>query len=245
MPPLPPGGAAPGGPGWGGVPTYSPVDAMAYGWKKFTQHLGPFIVMGLLIFFLAFGIQFLFNMLGAGSTFAMDAPIDPATGLPEDNAVSYLLQAVGGILSGIVSWVLGLALLRGALDVVDTGRTDLSAMFTRIPWGQALLAGLLVGIAVIVGLVALLVGALVVGFFLYYANAAVLDGKSATEAISASFTFVKEHLGDTLLYAMLAIVVIVITSCCTCGLATIVTTPVFALGTAYTWRVLQGRPVAP
>lgn len=43
-----------------------------------------------------------------------------------------------GFVSTLISWVIGVALMRGAIDVVDTGRTDLGAMFSRINWGAAI-----------------------------------------------------------------------------------------------------------
>lgn len=230
--------------GPGGLPIYSATDAIGYGWKKFTQNLGPFIVVSLLLLAATVGVQFLFNMAGGGLEIWSASPFDPDTPTPEAAAGSSLLQLTGSLLSSLFGWIVGLAMMRGALDVVDTGRTDVSQMFTRIPWGQALLTGLLVGIAVILGLFALCVGSIVVTFFLYYANAAVLDGKSATDAIGASFTFVKENLGDNLLLCLLGFLALILTVC-TCYLGGIVIGPVMTIAVAYTWRVLQGRPAAP
>lgn len=190
-------------------------------------------------------IQFGSNLLATGSLLATDAPVDPETGLPEDTLASSLIQLLGSVASGAVGWLLGLVLLRGALDVVDTGRTDLGAMFSRIPWGQALLAGLLLGLAAFGGLLLCIVGVIPVIFFLYYTNAAVLDGETGAGALGASFRFVKDNLANNLLLALLAVLIVTVVSCCTLGLGAIVATPVLSIAVAYTWRVLQGRVPVP
>lgn len=116
-------------------------------------------------------------------------------------------------------------------------------MFSRIPWGQALLAGLIMWVATTIGFVLCIIPGIIVLFLLYYTNYAVLEGRSATDALGASFTFVKEHLGENLLLLLVAIGLIIL-AICTCGIGTLVVTPVLSIATAYTWRVLQGRPVA-
>lgn len=244
MPPLPPGGAAHGGPGWGGVPAYSPVDAMTYGWNKFTQNAGPFLVVAVLWLVVYVGVSGAFNLAGGGLEALSANPFDPDTPTTEASLASSVLQLVGTFVSGYFAWIVGMSLMRGALDVVDTGRTDLSQMFSRIPWGQAFVAGLLFTLATAIGLVVLCVGYPIAVFFLFYANAALLDGKSATDSMTESFNFVKNNFGDNLLLCLLGVVLGVITMC-TCYLAGLITVPVMVIAAAYTWRVLQGRPAAP
>lgn len=55
--------------------------------------------------------------------------------------------------------------------------------------------------------------------------------------------FTKSHLAKTLLIALVANGLAVI-SVCTCGLGFIVITAVLTICLAYTWRMLQGCPVA-
>lgn len=229
---MPPGMPAP----------YSPIDAISYALRKFGENVGIFLLMGVLTLVAGGGVQFIFNLAGGGLE-VYSNPINPDNPSSEASLASSMIQLTGLVLSSLLSWIVGLALLRGALDVVDTGRVDLGQMFSRVPWGQGLLAGLLVGIAVFLGLFALCVGAIVVAFFLYYTNAAVLDGTSAVDAIKASFTFVKENLVDNLLLCLILGVGGVVLSFCTCGIAGVVVAPVTSLAIAYTWRVLQSRPV--
>lgn len=239
--PPPPGGQSP----FGGQAPYSAIGAVEYGWQKFRDNLGPFLLMGLIIFVSGMVIQFTTNLVSTGTLLGTGGAVDPETGLPEQDLIATLIQLIGGLVSGVIAWVLGLALMRGALDVVDTGRTDFAAMFTRIPWGQAVIAGILVGLALIGGLILCIFPVFIVGFLLYYSSVAVLDGESGPGALAASFRFTTQNLGQTLLFAVLSILLIVIVTCCTLGLGSIVVTPLFAIGVAYTWRTLQGRPVAP
>lgn len=231
---------------YGGAPgpaPYSALDAVKYGWTKFTQNAAPFAIIAVIILIVGAGINFAVNLTMTGSLLGTEN-FDPATGLPEQGFAYQLASLASSLLTGVVTWVLGLALVRGALDVVDTGRTDLGAMFTRINWGQAIIAGILVAIATTIGIVLCIVPGIIVAFLLYYTNVAVVDGASGVDAITASFRFTKGNLGETLLYALLSIGLVII-GICTCGLGLIIITPVLAIGLAYTWRVLQGRPVAP
>lgn len=251
-PPPPPGAGGPpaygGGsmpPQFGGMqPPYSPVDALTYGWRLFTKNVGPFMIITAVILVISAAISFGTNLATTGSLLGTGSTIDPVTGLPENYLLHQLISLMTSFVSGIISWVLGLALVRGALDVVDTGRTDLGAMFTRIPWGQALLAGIIVMIVTFVGTLMCILPGIVAAYLLYYTNMAVLDGASGVDGIMASFNFTTKNVGPTLLLALLAIVIVIL-SLCTLGLALLISVPVLSIAAAYTWRVLQGRPVVP
>ncbi|MBA4083977.1 MAG: hypothetical protein C0493_03370 [Kytococcus sp.] len=164
----PPGGSAPR--------QYSPIDAVKYAWTKFTQNLGPFLGVTAIVLAVGIGLNMLINLALTGSVLSSAEAVDPQTGLPDNFVQMQLANVVGSFLTGFVSWALGLALLRGALDVVDTGRTSFGEMFSRIPWGQALLAGLLVWLATTIGVVLCILPGLVAMFLLYYTNVAVLEG---------------------------------------------------------------------
>ena len=198
-------------------PHYSAVDAISYGLRKFGDNAGAFLVMGLLWLVAYFGVSFIFGMAGGGLEIWSN-PINPENPTTEASLGSALLQLTGSFLSSLGGWL--------------------------VPWGQAILAGLLVGIATFLGLFALCVGSFVVMFFLYYTNAAVVDGSSAVDAVKASFVFVKDNVTDNLVLLLLGIVGYVLVIC-TCYLGGIVVLPVLSIAAAYTWRVLQGRPVAP
>lgn len=222
---------------------FSAMGAIEFGWRGFTKNVVPFLVITAAILILGAAINTLSNLLLTGSLTGTGGEIDPATGLPENFWAAQMGSILASFLTSAITWVLGLALVRGALDVVDTGRTDLSAMFSRIPWGQAILAGLIVVVATFVGTLLCILPGIALAFLLYYTNFAVLDGASATDAVAQSFRFTSGHLGETLLLALLAIVIYVL-SLCTLGLALFVAIPVLSMAAAYAWRALQGRQVA-
>lgn len=242
MPPVPPGV---GGPAPATGP-YSPLDAISYGWRAFAANAGPFALMGLLMLVVTVGVQMIFNVAGGGLEFWSSGTLDPEYGQvsPGASLGSSLLQLTGSMLASFLGWLIGLAIMRGALDVVDTGRTSLGQMWTRIPWGQAFLAGLLMWLAVFVGFFALCVGAFVVTFFLWYVNVAVLDGVDPVDSLKASFAFVRDNLADNALLCLIGVGAVVATIC-TCYLGGIVLGPLMTIAAAYTWRALQGRPVHP
>ncbi|WP_435201714.1 hypothetical protein [Janibacter sp. GS2] len=221
---MPPHGGAPGaGP-------YNAVDAVKYGWTKFSQNVVPFVVLTL-------------AMLGVAVVVNLALSIGIGFALPRGGFSGQIASLVSSLITTVIVWGLGIALARGALDVVDTGRTEVGEMFTRIDWGQALVAGILVSIAVNIGFLLLVLPGLVLAFLLSYTNLAVVDGAQAIDAIKGSYAFVTGHLAETLIYALIGMALSIL-GVCTLGLGLIVITPVVLIGLAYTWRVLQGRPVA-
>ena len=63
------------------------------------------------------------------------------------------------------------------------------------------------------------------------------------DALSGSFRLVKDNAGPIFLWVLL-LVLLVIASVCTCGIALFVTVPIFSISTAYVYRVTTGGQVA-
>lgn len=230
---MPPGGGAPA--------SYSPVSAITYGWAAFTRNLAPFLVLSLVTLVLGVGINVVTNLVATGSVVGVQDY--GATPEPGELLATQAVSLGGSVVVTLISWIIGVAMMRGAIDVVDTGRTDLGAMFSRINWGAAIGAALLATLAIWAGLLACIVPGLVIGFLLWFTTPAVIDGESATGALAASFRFTTGNVGEVLLFGLLAVALIVV-GVCTCGLGMLIVTPLLTIGMAYTWRVLQGRPVA-
>lgn len=225
----------------GAAPSYSAVEAVKYGWTGFTRNIAPFLVLSLLAMAVGVTINLMTNLIATGSLFgAQDFGTNPE---PGELLATQAASLGGSFVISLISWIIGVAMMRGALDVVDTGRTDLGATFTRINWGAALGAALLATLAIWAGILACLLPGLVIAFLLWFTTPAVVDGESATGALAASFRFTTKNVGDVLLFALLALALLV-AGICTCGLGMLVVSPVLSIGAAYTWRVLQGRPAA-
>ena len=221
---------------------YSPVEAIAYGWRGFTRNLAPFLVLTAVALAIGLAFSLLSNVITTGSVLGIEE-YDSSPDLGEMLARQGVSLGLSFV-SSVISWVIGVAMMRGALDVADTGHTDLGAMFTRISWGAAVGAALLTTLAIWAGIIACVIPGLIIGFLLWFVLPAVVDGESATGALGASFRFTTERLGDVLLFFLLSIAVLV-AGVCACGVGLLVATPVLMIGMAYTWRVLQGRPVTP
>lgn len=221
---------------------YSPVEAIAYGWRGFTRNLAPFLVLTAVALAIGVSISLLSNVITTGSVLGIEE-YDSSPDLGEMLARQGVSLGLSFV-SSVISWVIGVAMMRGALDVADTGHTDLGAMFTRISWGAAVGAALLTTLAIWAGIIACVIPGLIIGFLLWFVLPAVVDGESATGALGASYRFTTGNLGDVLLFFLLSIAVLV-AGVCACGVGLLVATPVLMIGMAYTWRVLQGRPVTP
>lgn len=222
--------------------SYDPVRAVTYGWTGLTRNLTPFLVLGVAMFVVAYAVPTVLNVVTTGSVFGFQGA--SATADVGVILAGELVKLAWSLVSAVVCWVLGLAMMRGALDVVDTGRTDLPAMFTRIDWISALGATILTAIGVGVGLMMCILPGLVVVYLLWFVLPAIVDGESATGALDASYRFTTAKFGQVILFVLIS-VALALVGVISFGLGLIVATPVATIGTAYTWRVLQGRPVVP
>lgn len=250
-PPGPPGGyGGPPGQGFNGQgfnpQPYRPLDALAYGWNGFKNNLGPFLGMTVLFFVLGLGLSGASELLMNTGPTVMET--DPISGMPTEvhqpGIGAILASTLLSILSAVAQFVLAAAIIRAALDVVDTGQTSIGAMFTRIPWLHLVLAAILVAIVTTVGIVLCIIPGIIAAVMLSFTNFAVMDGHSAPAGMKESFTFVKGNAGPVLLL-FLIFLGLGILSLCTLGLGLVVLVPVGYIAVAYTWRALQGSQPVP
>lgn len=216
---IPPAyGAAPSG---GSVP-YSATAAMGWGWRRFTQNIGPLIITGLIVF----GIQVVFGIVGRGT---------------HDSTSLYLLVQAA---SFVVSLMIAAGIVRASLGVTSGERFDTAKVFSADQLGQVIVAAVITAILTVIGLFLLVLPGLVVLFFTQYVYYFVVDrGQGGIEAIGSSFRFVADNLGATLLYFLLSIAVIILGVICLL-VGVLVAIPVVFLGQAYTYRKLSGGAVA-
>ena len=181
-PPVPPSG------GFGTPPPSSSPDigaAISYGWKKYTENVGPFIVV-ILAPVAVFLVLFLIGALVVKGLFGV-----------------LVFEAIGVL----VSLVAYLGIFNAALMATSGQKVDVGKAFSTDRWGEwfgfAVLYGLMVGVgALLCG-----IGALVVIAFWGFAPFYFLDGrKGIGEALTASLTVTKNNLGLAGALAVLAIV---------------------------------------
>jgi len=214
-----PGGGAPGGGGGGVVGTLDTGAALSYGWNKFVQYIGQIIIIVLIIF----GVQIVFSVvgqiLGRGGL----------TGI----ALSFLVYAVGLF----VGLMLQAGLVRAALAVTRGESPEPSMLFQTTNLGPYIVAAILVALLSFVGLLLCCIGYLVVAFVTFFWQYYILDAnQQPVEAIKSSFEITTKNVGAVLVFAIVVIVLNVIT----CGLAIGVT----VIATAYAYKSLTGQAIA-
>ncbi len=239
-PPSGPGGYMSAPPPTGGYRTsqLQPVEAITYGWAAFTRNVGPFLLMTVVVLLLGGG----FSLLGSylDGSFDLDASSTNANAAFELQPWGMLLSLVGSILASILS----LGMLRMAFDVLDGRKAELGRMFTGYNVGVGVLTGIVVSLVTSVGLLFCILPGLAFSFFMLFASSRVVDsGAGVGQAISGSFTLVKDNAGPVFLWFLL-LILLVIASVCTCGLGFFVTVPLFTISTAYVYRVITGGQVA-
>lgn len=237
-PPGPPYGAPPGG-----RPPYSAPSAIGYGWRKFTQNLGPFLLLGLIAVGSALVISFLGSVFSGGGDLMADR---------SDDGMSFALAGGFGfvgilfnLLGQVVATFFQAALIRGAFDSVEGRPVTIGGMFERWDKIQVLVTALLVSIMVSIGVVLCILPGIVLMFFTFLAMYFVVDqGQDAITAIKSSFRFTADNAGNLLLLALLAFLVLLL-GAIACLVGLFVAFPVITIAAAYTFRVLQGQPAAP
>ncbi|HEY0889241.1 MAG TPA: hypothetical protein VGE38_06480 [Nocardioides sp.] len=257
-PPTPPGYGTPYG-GYGTPPPPPPPagfggpqsqpwslgDALSYGWTKFTANLGQILVAAI-VFLLGVAIA-LGIAVALVSALTTSSTLNLETGEIEGGSnflTRTLAQTLAGFVVSCVVWILGAVIVRGALDVADGRPLEFGSLFSRLNLGNVVVASVLVAVLVAVGTALCYIPGIIVGFLASYTLYFLIDQDlSAVDAIKASFTFTKEHLGETIVWYIVGGIVAMV-GFCLCGVGALVSVPVVVLGTAYTYKKLTGQPVA-
>jgi uncharacterized membrane protein len=151
---------------------------------------------------------------------------------------------VVSVIVASLSFIVTVAISRATLDVADGARFDIGSAFGKVDIPNALLAGLIVGVLTQIGFVIYWVPGIIVTFFAYFTAYFVAEGSSAVEAIQQSFSLVAANLGDSLVLAVLSILVVIAGVLALC-VGVFVAVPVTFFAAAYAFRRFQGQPVQP
>ena len=217
---------SPGGPTGPATPPVAPRldlgEALSYGWRKFTENLGAMIVI-VLIFF---GVQIAFNVI-----VQFIRPESFITAF----VVTGLVLAIGIFLAFLVE----AGIIRAALAVVNGRPPEPSMMFSTQRLAPFAIAAILVSLLSFVGFLFCCIGYVVVRLFLLFYGFFVLDESrnvAPADSLKLSFDLVKNNIGDVLVFA----IVIVLINLVTCGLAIGFTN----IAVGYAYKKLNGEPVA-
>lgn len=196
--------------------------ALSFGWEKFVANLGTMI----LIVAIFFGVQVVFNIV--------------VQFIRPNGLISGLL--VTGVIIAIAVFV-GLmiesGLIRAALAITEGRPPEASMMFSTERLVPFAIGAAIVALLSFVGILVCCIGYVVVRLFLLFWGFYVLDPKRNDEPVDAiknSFNLVSKNAGDVLVFAIVVVVINIVT----CGLAIGVTE--IAIG--YVYKQLNGDPMA-
>jgi uncharacterized membrane protein len=252
---VPPPPDAPGGPG-GAVPPpppppppppappssaagFSAPEAIAWGWRKFTENVGAVIlaVLAILAIYIVVGIASWALGGGFSARSPMQGPLQFESAGP-GQFLAQLIQSVVGITLGGVA-------AKAALEVTEGKPFDFFAAFGKVNLVQLIIAAVLVGFATILGFVLLVIPGLIVVFLTFLTTYAIVDDdKSAIDGIKHSVKLASENVGDALLLLLFNFLVIIAGVIALC-VGLVVAVPVTVFATAYAYRSFNGQPIAP
>ena len=208
-------------------------------------------MLGVLILFIGLAIiQFIYQLV-VGSLLGFGAnsiEVDPNTGEITGGGGGFIAALLAGFVLAIPMAILGIIvtaqLVRGGLATVDGGRIELGTFFQTKLLGPVIVAAIIAGLLVSVGVLACYVGAIVVAFFVqFYAYFVLGDEQGPWESIKSSFGFVNKNIANVFVL-WLASVVATFIGALLCGVGLLVAYPVVLIAHAYTFRTLRGEPVA-
>ncbi len=226
---------------------FSVGDAFGYGWKKFTENLGP-ILIAMLVFILIGGVIYGLQILLQSVTTPETTVVTGENGFVVSNSgggfLALLVSLVFALVGFIWSYIVQAAYARAGLALTEGRKIELSELLTFDRIGRIIGAGILLGIATFIGLLLCILPGLLVAFFGSFFVYFILDQNlGAIESLSASFNFVKDNFGNLLLLLLLTMIAIFV-GALLCGLGLFVAIPVCVIAQAYAYKVLRGQQVA-
>ncbi|MCW2844301.1 MAG: hypothetical protein JWN22_2217 [Nocardioides sp.] len=243
-PPPPPGPLGSGG-------AYSPTDAFSYAWAKFKAKPGELLVPVLVVFVVIVVVEVIVSLLLGATLLGTHNCTRTIFGQSVETQCGpgFFVRALGyGVSSLLVSLIiqaLGAGLIKNALNVADGKPASLGEIATWATNPRVITAALIVAVATAVGTVLCYLPGLVVGFLLNWTMFFVVDkGMEPVDAIKASVKFTTDHLGDTVVFYLLAIVVFIV-GAILCLVGLLVAAPLVLIAAAFTFRKLQGEQVTP
>ncbi|QWF23008.1 hypothetical protein KM427_04540 [Nocardioides sp. LMS-CY] len=217
-PPPPPPPAPPQGGGG-----YSAGTAWSFGWNKFTGNLGSIVIAVLVLVAVQVVVQVVSYFVGD----------------------SLILRWVISLAGWVLSMIIGAGLVRAALDITEGRELDPKTLLTPNKLGEVIVASLLISVATFVGLILCVIPGLLVAFFTSFTLYFLMDRQElgAIDAIKASFEFTKNNAGNVIVWFLLCLATYIV-GFLLCGVGLIAAIPVILIGTAYTYKTLNGQAVA-
>lgn len=253
----PPQGGGYGGPpggGYGNQPAQWDVgSAVSYGWSKFQANMGQMILAALAIFagvVVLYAIALFAIILPANSSdYECKFDADGAYNCTGDagglGILSLIVLALLYVLFFIYAQVIGAGLIRESIGVTQGRPFSTAGVFKFEKIGNVIVTSLLVGLGTFIGTILCVIPGIIFGFMTMYSLFFVVDKNlSPVDAIKASIDLVKNNVGSTIIWYLVAYVIVLV-GALLCGIGLLAAIPVVLLGSAYTYKKLLNEPVAP
>lgn len=246
-PNLPPYGAQPpvGGSG------YSAVDAIKYGWAKFSKNPAELLVPGLIFLVCVIAVEVVAFIVTNATILGTHDCTETIFGQRIDTqcgpgfVTNLIGQSLISLVASVVISALGAGLIKSALNVVDGHQVNVGDIFSYATKPAVLTTAALVGVGTFVGTLLCFLPGIIFGFVTAFSMFFVVDKDLApVDAIKASISFMTGNLSSTIVFYLLGIATI-IAGAIACGIGLFVAAPVVAIGAAYTFRILHNEPVSP
>jgi len=201
--------------------------------------VGPVLLASVTIVGITIVLGIITSALSGG--FSQSTPLGPGSmNFTADRPSSFL----GNLIETIVGLILSGVAAKAALEVTEGKPYDFFAAFGKVNYLRLILASLLVGVLVTVGFILLVIPGLIVLFLTYLTTYSLVDDdKSPVDAIKDSISLVSANIGESLLLALLSVVVIIAGFIALC-VGILVAMPITIFAAAYAYRSFHGQPIA-
>ena len=226
----------------GGPAPYNGNAALSFGWKKFTENLGPILIFVVLWLAASAAVNTAITFVTTGGS-AFDFDVDRGVVNPMAG-VNLFASGIQYLVSLAVATIGQAIITKGALDVTHGRKFALETLFQGLNWGQLILATLILSVTMSIGYMLCFLPGVVVGFLTMFTLHFIIDKNlDAIDAIKASYQLVVDNLSNALLWAVVAFAVTLV-GLLACCVGLVAALPVVVIGTAYTFRTLLGEQVA-
>jgi uncharacterized membrane protein len=223
---------------------------LSWAWQKFTKNALPLVVATLVFWLIGLALNWVTQAALQAVSPETFAAYDTADGIIETatrtmTGVGSLVVILGTMVQIIVKGAIASAGYAGLLDIANGQPVTIGSFFRPRNIVAVVIAGLVVDLVTIVGLLACILPGLAFMVFAWFTTVAIVDRNlSPIDGIRASIDIVKANFGSVLL-AVLTFLALIFVGVLFCGVGLLVTAPVAYLFLVYTYRRLSGGSVAP
>jgi uncharacterized membrane protein len=213
----------------GEMPRLEVGAAIGYGWKKFTENIGPFIILVLAVFVVLVVLSLVQNLLTPDST----------------GFIALIWSLALSIIVYIISSIVQAGVYRAGLGVTKGVTPSVSQLTETSNIAPYILTVIVVGLGAFVGFLLCVIPGILWIIFTAYAPILALDkGMGPGEAITTSINWVKDNFGQVFLILLVAFL-IYIAGVILCCVGLLVSIPVALVAIIYSYRALNQEPVVP